>query len=173
MNQHQTVKQAIDEIVQLENLTYDLHGLTKSVAAMFESKVELSEEIAPKPFGGMIDQQAIESLTFLIQRSADVATELNGKLHDAIARLPHDQFRKNRTSRSSFEHEANVFHLCLAVRTLSSVIADQLAHPQGEAVTGDYGLMVAPYHIDAGMLRYAADHAAELALEVMDGHLKQ
>lgn len=91
---YETMKEAIDEITQLGNLTYDLHGLTRSVAVMFESNVELSPETEPKPFARLIDKQAIDSLVYLVQRSADIADKLNTKLHETLQRLPYDQLSK-------------------------------------------------------------------------------
>jgi hypothetical protein len=63
--------------------------------------------------------------------------------------------------------EIDVSDLCRAVKVISSVLADQLADPfGGEPVTSDYGLEVQTFRIDADMLRFAVDHAAELALAV-------
>jgi hypothetical protein len=61
----------------------------------------------------------------------------------------------------------DVIGLCRAVKVVSSVIADQLANPiGGEPVTSDYGLEVQTFYIDASMLRFAVDHATDLALAV-------
>jgi hypothetical protein len=62
--------------------------------------------------------------------------------------------------------EGKVFDLCRAVKVVSSVIADQLQHPDSALETSDYGLETQSFRIDASMVRYAIDHAAELALEV-------
>jgi hypothetical protein len=63
--------------------------------------------------------------------------------------------------------EGDIADLCRAVKVVSSVVADQLAHPlDGAAVTSDYGLEVQAFRVDASMLRFAVDHAAELALAV-------
>jgi hypothetical protein len=64
------------------------------------------------------------------------------------------------------DFEGKVFALCRAVKVVSSVIADQLQHADSALATSDYGLETASYRIDADMVRYAIDHAAELALEV-------
>lgn len=64
--------------------------------------------------------------------------------------------------------EADIHDLCLAVKVVSSVIADQLQHPDGPPVLSDYGLETASYRIDASMVRYAVEHAAELALALRD-----
>lgn len=85
----ETYMGAIGEIVPLENLTYDLYGLTKAIAVQFESHIELSPAADPKnPYARLIDQSAIESLVYLVQRSADIASELNAKLHEVIQRIP-------------------------------------------------------------------------------------
>jgi hypothetical protein len=64
------------------------------------------------------------------------------------------------------DFEGKVFALCRAVKVVSSVIADQLQYADTPLETSDYGLETASYRIDADMVRYAIDHAAELALEV-------
>ena len=66
------------------------------------------------------------------------------------------------------ELETKIVDLCRAVKVLSSVLADQLAHPAGRPERSDHGLEVQPFMIDASMVRYAADHAADLALEVRE-----
>jgi hypothetical protein len=70
-------------------------------------------------------------------------------------------------ARQFLDVEGDVRDLCRAVKVVSSVITDQLADPiGGEPVTSDYGLEVQTFHIDADMLRFAVDHATELALAV-------
>ena len=64
--------------------------------------------------------------------------------------------------------ESDVRDLCRAVKLVSSVITDQLADPIGGApATSDNGLEVQTFYIDAEMLRFAVDHAADLALAVL------
>ncbi len=60
--------------------------------------------------------------------------------------------------------EADISDLCRAVKVVSSVIADQLQHPDSPLETSDYGLETQSFRIDASMVRYAVVHAAELAL---------
>lgn len=75
----------------------------------------------------------------------------------------------NKLDPHSVEHrdlESRIVDLCGAVKVLSSVLADQLSHPRGRSEVSDYGLEVQPFMVDANMVRYAADHAAGLALEV-------
>jgi hypothetical protein len=54
------------------------------------------------------------------------------------------------------------------VKVISSVIADQLQHPDSKPELSDYGLETQSFRIDASMIRYAVEHAAELALVVRD-----
>ena len=50
---------------------------------------------------------------------------------------------------------------------MSSVITDQLADPlSGPPVISDYGLEVQTFQVDASMVRFAVDHATDIALEV-------
>jgi hypothetical protein len=77
------------------------------------------------------------------------------------------QARREAHANLYLDIEGDIMDLCRAVKVVSSVVADQLAHPQGGApVTSDYGLEVQTFYIDASMLRFAVDHAAELALAV-------
>jgi hypothetical protein len=47
-------------------------------------------------------------------------------------------------------------------------IADQLADPvSGAALASDYGLEVQPFYVDAEMLRFGVDHAADIALSAI------
>jgi hypothetical protein len=62
--------------------------------------------------------------------------------------------------------ESTISDLCRAVKVVSSVIADQLQHPDSVAEVSDYGLETQSFRVDASMIRYAVDHAAELALVV-------
>jgi hypothetical protein len=64
--------------------------------------------------------------------------------------------------------EGDVRDLCRAVKVISCVITDQLSHPAGGVapVTSDYGLEVQPFYVDADMLRFAVEHAADIALTV-------
>ena len=58
-------------------------------------------------------------------------------------------------------------NLCRAVKVVSSVIADQLNEPMsGPPVISDYGLEVQTFQVDASMVRFAVDHATDIALEV-------
>lgn len=67
---------------------------------------------------------------------------------------------------SLLDIESDVHFLCLAVKVVSCVIADQLQHADTKPEVSDYGLETASYRIDASMVRYAVDHAAELALDL-------
>jgi hypothetical protein len=64
--------------------------------------------------------------------------------------------------------ESDVRDLRRAVKVISCVITDQLADTVGGVapVTSDYGLEVQPFYVDAEMLRFAVEHAADIALTV-------
>jgi hypothetical protein len=77
------------------------------------------------------------------------------------------QANRDALAKQFLDVESDVRDLCRAVKVVSSVITDQLADPIGGApVTSDYGLEVQTFYIDADMLRFAVDHATELALAV-------
>lgn len=66
------------------------------------------------------------------------------------------------------EIESDIFDLCRAVKVISSVIADQLQNPEGPLMLSDHGLETQCFRIDASMVRYAVDNAADLALALRD-----
>jgi hypothetical protein len=77
------------------------------------------------------------------------------------------QTNRDAHAKRSLDVHDDVIGLCRAVKVVSSVIADQLANPiGGEPITSDYGLEVQTFYIDASMLRFAVDHATDLALAV-------
>lgn len=69
---------------------------------------------------------------------------------------------------SLFDIEGDISDLCRAIKVVSCIIADQLQRPDSLPELSDYGLEVQSFKIDASMVRYAVDHAAELALALRD-----
>jgi hypothetical protein len=77
------------------------------------------------------------------------------------------QARLESHARQYLDIEEDVMNLCRAVKVVSSVIADQLNEPMsGPPVISDYGLEVQTFQVDASMVRFAVDHATDIALEV-------
>jgi hypothetical protein len=59
----------------------------------------------------------------------------------------------------ALEIEPDGFSLCKAIAVVSSVVTDQLSNPLDVP-------KVQTFRIDAGTLRYAVDHATELAVHL-------
>jgi hypothetical protein len=64
------------------------------------------------------------------------------------------------------EFEAKVAELCSAVKVVASVIDDQLAQPKDGPILSDHGFEVQTFVLDRQVVRYAVDHAADLALDL-------
>lgn len=60
--------------------------------------------------------------------------------------------------------ESDIFDLCRAVKVISAVIAHQLEHPDTPLELSENGLETQSFRVDASMVRYAVDHAADLGL---------
>jgi hypothetical protein len=67
--------------------------------------------------------------------------------------------RSYRESAKYLEIEPDGFSLCKAIAVVSSVVTDQLSNPLDVP-------KVQTFRIDAGTLRYAVDHATELAVHL-------
>jgi hypothetical protein len=112
------------------------------------------------------DSERIALANYMI----DLWTQVRDQHHNAPNETSVDgdvQAGRESLARLSLDIEEDVMNLCRAVKVVSSVITDQLADPlSGPPVISDYGLEVQTFQVDASMVRFAVDHATDIALDV-------
>jgi hypothetical protein len=116
--------------------------------------------LAPRAITNVIDD-----ITTLIDTAGDFRSSFDASFRTASGELDMPKIVTPLQHRDT-EFEAKVAELCSAVKVVASVIDDQLAQPKDGPILSDHGFEVQTFVLDRQVVRYAVDHAADLALDL-------